>query len=283
MQFPSLVALTLLADVSFDASDGLLRMLKACPRLDSLHLERDDDAPPLVSDEIQGGSVPSLDIVPSLTSFTGNYNDARIIFFAEDLLPSLVSDFENSATGVGQDLLELTLKTASDRNHDEIEHLFWVTWLRTIVKSCPKLRGLIFDIDDPSGGWEEYEETDDWIPTLSPLKDLTVLKLPNSLWRGETDYYSEDDEQKRVDECLQLFPHLRLVFPTQDSALVIDPEGEKAVILPEQRVLSQSDRAMERTWAFYCHLDWHDFDEEIERLLALGPYASVACLLSRFS
>ncbi|KAG8931355.1 hypothetical protein FRC01_001457 [Tulasnella sp. 417] len=304
MQFPSLVALSLAGDAFFDTSDGLLRMLEACPRLDSLHLELEDDATPLVSYEIEGGSLPSLDILPMLTSFTGKYDDARIIFFsplpdgrlrrisrlrilgdsAEDLLPPLVSDFENSATRVGQDLLDLTLRTRSDRNHDEIERLLWVTWLRTIVNSCPKLRGLIFDIDDQSAGYEDYEETDCWRETLSPLKDLTVLKLPNAVWQCDVDdpIGSEDDVEGLVEEFMEYFPHLRLVFLTHDSALVIDPEGKHAVSLPEERELFYSDRAMERNWAFHGHLDWNDFDEEIERLLALEPYAAITHLFSRF-
>ncbi|KAG8931357.1 hypothetical protein FRC01_001459 [Tulasnella sp. 417] len=290
MQFPSLMALSLVGEV-FDTSDGLLRMLESCPRLHSLHLELEGSAT-LASDEVQGDSLPSLDIVPMLTSLTGSYEDARIIFFSplpdgrlrrisrlkinggsvEDLLPPLVSDFEDSATGVGQDLLELTIHTICDRNQDEseIERLFWVTWLETIVNSCPKLRGLIFDIDDPNSEWDGLEETDGWRPTLSPLKDLTVLKLPNSVWRGEVDdpVGSEDDVEGLVDEFLEWFPHLRLFFPTDDLALVIDPEGGKAVTLPEERDLFYSDQAMERNWAFYGHLSWQDFDEEIERLLA---------------
>ncbi|KAG8931353.1 hypothetical protein FRC01_001455 [Tulasnella sp. 417] len=283
------MALSLVA-VVFNTSDDLLRMLESCPRLHSLHLELEDDSPPLVSHEIQRGSLPSLDIVPMLTSFTGSYEDARIIFFsplpdgrlrrisrlkiigasAEDLLPPLVSDFEHSAIGVGQDILELNINLGFDRDETEIKRLFWVTWLRTIVNSCPKLRGLIFDISSQGFGWNDFEETDGWRQTLAPLKDLTVLKLPNAVWQCDVDdpIGSGDDVEGLVEEFLEWFPHLRLVILTHDSALVIDPEGEQAVTLPEERVLSQSDQTMERNWAFYCQLSSHGFDEEIERLLA---------------
>ncbi|KAG8931980.1 hypothetical protein FRC01_000504 [Tulasnella sp. 417] len=289
MQFPSLLALSLVA-VVFNTSDGLLRLLESCPRLHSLHLEVEDDVPPLVSYEIQEGSLPSLDIVPMLTSFTGYYDDAQIIFFsplpdgrlrriskltildpsAQELVPSLVSDFEHSATGVGEDLLELTLSTGHDRNPDaeEAEPLLWVTWLRTIANFCPKLRALIIDINEPSTEWYHLDETDNWRPTLSRLKDLAVLKLPNSVWRAETRDKSLPHMQRLVEQCRQWLPHLRLFFPEDDQALVIDPEENKAATPPNSGELFYRGRAMERDWAFYGYISWNDFDEEITRLSA---------------
>ncbi|KAG8931979.1 hypothetical protein FRC01_000503 [Tulasnella sp. 417] len=288
MQLPSLVALSLLGD-GFNTSEDLLRMLDCCPRIHSLHLELKNSLP-LVPYEIRGDSLPSLDIVPMLTSFTGYYEDAQIIFFsplpngrlrrisrlkilgysADDLFPSLVLDFEDSATGVGHDLLELRLNTGYDRNQDtgKAERLLWVTWLRTIVKFCPELRGLIIEIDAPYSEWYYLDETDDWRPTLSRLKDLAILKLPNSFWRAEACDDSRTHVLGPIDQCLQWLPHLRLFFPANDWALVIDPEGNKAVTPPKGEKLYHCGRAMERNWAFYGDLSWNDFDEEIERLLA---------------
>lgn len=183
IQFPSLVTLSLVG-VTFDASDGPLRILESCPRIISLHLDL-DGSPMLVPNEDQGGPVPSLNVAPLLTSFTGDYKDAQILFFnplpdgrlrkisrlkilsrtAEGLLPPFGSAFEHSELGVGQDLLELTIHTTFSRifrlneNVEERGGLLWITWLRTIVKSCPKLRGLIIEIDDPDTEYHYLDET----------------------------------------------------------------------------------------------------------------------------
>ncbi|KIO18418.1 hypothetical protein M407DRAFT_31922 [Tulasnella calospora MUT 4182] len=298
MQCPSLMKLSLV-NVKFGASDGLLRMLMVCPRIRSLHLDFHGSAT-LVPDESRGGSAPSLDIVPVLTSFTGHYEDTQILFFnplpdgrlrrisrlkilggsAEGLLRSLGSAFEHSPNGIGQDLLGLTIHSNVDRyiymddGEIEIGSLLWVTWLRRIVKLCPKLRGLIIEIYGSDTDYQYPEETDDWGPTLSPLKDLAVLKLPTTFWKSEASKASKGGladvpaHQQAAERCLQWFPQLRLFFPADDLVLVIDPEENKAASPPERGKLLHRGWAMKRYWALYKDVSWDDFDEQIDRLIA---------------
>ncbi|KAG8923210.1 hypothetical protein FRC00_006504 [Tulasnella sp. 408] len=294
IQFPSLVTLSLVG-VTFDANDDPLRMLASCPRIMSLHLDF-DNSPILAPDRNQGGSPPSLNIAPLLTSFTGHCEDAQILFFnplpdgrlrrisrlkilgmtADGLLPPLRSAFEHSDFGVGQDLLELRIHTKYSRiflfNENVQEHgpTLWVTCLRTIVKSCPKLRGLIIEIRDPDTGYDYLDETNDWGPTLSRLKDLSVLKLPATFYQEEATLHELPDvekEQRVVERCLKWFPHLRLCF-LANWVLVVDSEETKSANSPKRENLSRCGQSMGRYWAVYNDPSWRDFEEQIERLTA---------------
>ncbi|KAG8944899.1 hypothetical protein FRC04_001339 [Tulasnella sp. 424] len=292
LQFPSLIKLSLI-NVEFEASDGLLRLLESSPGIISLHLD-DDGSSMLRQDQNHGGSAPSLAIAPLLKSFRGHYGDAEILFFnplpngssrsvsnlevlgstAEQLLPSLITAFKHAEIGAREDLLELKIHTNFDREYDMDGHenesgLLWVSWLRSIVTYCPKLRGLFIEIDDPDMEPNNGDETDGWKPTLAPLKDLAVLKLPASLWEAEVTQGSQEGEaeQHAVEQCLQWFPRLRLFFPADHLVLIINAEENKADTPPTRGRLLDSGQATGRRWNLYEHFFPEDFEEVVKGLI----------------
>ncbi|KAG8944898.1 hypothetical protein FRC04_001338 [Tulasnella sp. 424] len=290
LQFPALITLSL-TNIEFEASNGLQRLLESSPGIISLHLDPESYLPMLRQDQNHENSASSLPIAPLLKSFSGRYEDAEFLFFnplpdgrlrtisnlriiegysAQELLPSLISAFGRAEIGVGDKLLELRIHTSFDRVEDDTDPdvyesgLLWVSWLRSIVTYCPKLRGLFIEIDEPTEPWG-IDETVGWKPTLAPLKDLAVLKLPAWLWLAET--YS-GTEPHAIEQCLEWFPRLRLHFLTERLVLVINSEESEPETSPRDGWLIHGGQAMGRRWNLYEHFLHTDFEERIEELIA---------------
>ncbi|KAG8895251.1 hypothetical protein FRC00_007704 [Tulasnella sp. 408] len=265
-----------LFNVEFEDRDGLLRLLEASPGLLSFVI---DFWRGMVNTRSEFMKIPSgSNVVPSLESFTGCWEDAQFAFdpLLSGAFPNLsqltiTESSSNSRTvdTVSNALAESNCSTGAklrylaismtvevgqpNSSQTEEQDLLWTTWLTRIAASCPRLRGLVINAEDNRAAPENFrDETDGWKSALSQLQELVVLRLPHVVWQADVDDAGLKGAALRLatEQCIESLPKIRLLFTSRKLALVVNDVLETEIILEKGKLLDRG-RIMARTWSLY--------------------------------